>query len=136
MIKTDNVMKRISKITGIMLLLIAFSACSPRIVGTWEIAQYEEGAPGEKAMSLSNIGTMTFNNDHTGDKDVSYKMMGLDFTDQQPFKWRKDSNTITIDGEEDSEFAKTWIILSNRRKTQEWQATDGRELQRLKLRKK
>jgi hypothetical protein len=128
-------MKRITKFTGLILLLIAFSSCSPHVVGTWIIAQYEEGAPDERAMSLSNIGTMTFNNDGTGDKDVSYKMMGLEFSDQQPFRWRKDGSTITIDGDEDSEFAKTWIILLNKRKLQEWQATDGRELHKLKLRK-
>jgi hypothetical protein len=129
-------MKSIKHIGFLLILSALIASCSPRIVGTWNIEKYEEGAPGEKAMTLSNIGTITFNRDGSGEKDVRYRMMGLDFSDQQPFTWQQDDKTITIDSEGESEFAKTWIIMESKGKVQRWKSTDGsRELQRIELRK-
>lgn len=129
-------MKPLKNLSFLLLLSAILASCSPRVVGVWNIEKYEEGAPGEKAMTLSNIGTITFNRDGSGDKDVRYRMMGLDFSDQQPFTWRQDDKTITIDSEGESEFAKTWIIMESKRKVQRWKSTDGsRELHRIELRK-
>lgn len=129
-------MKSIKHIGFLLILSALIASCSPRIVGTWNIEKYEEGAPGEKAMTLSNIGTITFNRDGSGEKDVRYRMMGLDFSDQQPFTWQQNDKTITIDSEDESEFAKTWIIIESKGKVQRWKSTDGsRELHRIELRK-
>ncbi len=129
-------MKLIKNFGFLLLWSAILASCSPRVVGTWNIEKYEEGAPGEKAMTLSNIGTITFNRDGSGEKDVRYRMMGMDFSDQQPFTWQQNDKTITIDSEGESEFAKTWIIMESKGKVQRWKSTDGsREVHRIELRK-
>ncbi len=108
-----------------MLLFIAgISACSNNLTGTWKIQKYETSKPGEKGVMLKNIGTMTYFNDGTGQKDIRYTVLGISKTDTLPFLWTATENSITID-DEGSEFAKTWIILENKRKFQQWKSTDG-----------
>jgi hypothetical protein len=128
-------MKKALKISAFLMIVIMFASCSPKVVGTWTIANYEETTPGQKGMSFQNIGTITFNNDGTGEKDISYSIMGMDMSDKSPFNWKQHDNILVIDGDE-SELAKTWIMIESKRKSQSWKSTDGAsEIHKLRLKK-
>lgn len=110
-------------ITTIVLLSI-IASCSPQIVGTWTVQKYERVTPGEQGTTLSNIGTMTFNKDKTGTKQLDYTVLGIEQSDSAPFTWSTTENYITIEGD-DSEIAKTWIYLETKNDFQKWKSTDG-----------
>lgn len=119
-----NFIKKTLKIDAFLFAVVAFTSCSKAIIGTWDIANYEEGTHGEIGVALSNIRNITFQKDGTGIKDISYSLMGTPVEDKTPFTWKIENNVITIEGEE-SELAKTWIVITNKRKLQSWQSTDG-----------
>jgi len=106
------------------------------MVGTWTVQRYETTTPGEQSVALTNIGTMHFKKNGTGTKNLSYSVLGINRNDHLPFNWLwNDSKymTITSNG---SDFAKTWIIVSNKKRFQQWKSTDGgNNIQILELRK-
>lgn len=117
------------------MALISLASCSDKIIGAWNIASYEEGTPDSKGVVLTNIGTITFDKNGSGTKDISYSIMGIPMEDKFPFEWKLENNVVTIEGEE-SELSKTWIIVESKRKSQSWKSTDGgNELHKLQLRK-
>lgn len=102
----------------IILGLATLTSCSShRLVGNWNVEKYETSTPGSQATSLSNIGTMTFKKNNTGEKNLNYQVLGIQRNDVLPFTWNATDNYVTISGNS-SEFAKTWIILENKRKFQ------------------
>ena len=72
----------------------------------------------------SNIGTITFNKNGTGTKNLDYSLLGVSKKDATPFTWSTTEDFITIEGDE-SEFSKTWIFIENKNDYQKWQSTDG-----------
>ncbi|WP_281541617.1 lipocalin family protein [Maribacter aestuarii] len=104
--------------------LFLFASCSPKLVGTWNVEKYERSTPGEQGMSVSNIGTITFNKNGTGTKNLDYSLLGVSKKDATPFTWSTTEQFITIEGDE-SEFTKTWIYIENKSDYQKWQSTDG-----------
>lgn len=113
------------RIAGVIAIISMLSACSPRIVGTWNVVKYEMNTPEGKGIILTNIGTFEFNKDNSGRKDMSYNMLNLHQVDQFPFSYNwEDDKYITITGGT-SDFAKTWIIVENKAKKQKWKSTDG-----------
>ena len=115
------------------------TSCSPKIVGTWNIDQYEiNDQKGQKA-TLKNAGEITLNKNGTGEKNVKYSIFKNDYSDIQPFRWTLRETNLTITGEnpkEESDFNKTWIIVTNKNKKQVWKSTDGSTtVQVLELRK-
>ena len=128
-------MKKRLQFAALMMVLMVFASCSQGITGTWKIVNYEERTTGKSTVSLANIGTMTFNKDGSGTKEISYSIMGIPMQDNLPFTWKQEGNTVTISGDE-SEFAKAWIVLEAKRKSQIWKSTDGTdEIHRLTLTK-
>lgn len=107
-----------------LLFIAAVSSCSNNLTGTWKIQKYETSKPGEEGVVLKNIGTMTYFYNGTGEKDIKYTVLGVSRVDTLPFRWTAAKNSITIEDER-SEFGKTWIILENKRKFQQWKSTDG-----------
>jgi len=102
-------------------------------VGTWNVQKYERKTPGEEGMSVSNIGSITFNKDNTGVKNLDYSLLGISAKDKTPFEWSATEKFVTIESE-DSEIAKTWIYIENKGKFQKWQSTDGNnQVQTLEL---
>lgn len=119
----------------ILSLALFFSSCSHRLVGTWNVANYETITPGDQGIALSNIGTMTFNSNGTGEKQLDYTVMGIKKRDNAPFEWSATENYVTIRGE-DSDINKTWIYMENKGKSQKWKSTDGsNKVQTLELTK-
>jgi hypothetical protein len=107
-----------------VLTFTLLASCSPKIVGTWSVQKYERTTLGEQGTTLKNIGTMTFNKDNTGEKNIDYRVLGVERADAAPFKWSSTEKYITIESD-DSELTKTWIYLENKNKSQKWKSTDG-----------
>lgn len=122
-------------LTGMVIALV-FASCTPRLAGSWAVQRYENSRPGQKGVSLNNIGTIRFYKNGKGEKNVNYTVLGINHKDQNPFRWTStDGKYVTIDGR-NSEFSKTWIIISNKKKYQKWKSTDGdKGIQVLELKK-
>ena len=112
------------------LLIIALNAtllasCAPRLVGTWNVTRFETATAGQQGVSLNNIGTVQFKKNGTGEKNINFSALGASHIDQTSFKWTwHDGKYVTIESE-NSEFGKTWIIITNKKKFQKWSTTDG-----------
>ncbi len=116
-------------ITAVFLL----SSCAHRLVGTWTVQKYEDISPGGKGTSVQNAGSISFDTDGTGQKEMNYTVLGVEKDDSTPFKWSATENYITIESE-DSDISKTWIYLENKGKSQKWKSTDGKnQVQTLEL---
>jgi len=126
-----NNFNKILLLTGAIAL---FSSCSPRLAGTWNIENYEVNEAGKSSVSVANIGSITFDKDNSGVKNIRYAIFQNDYSDTMSFKWRKvNDNTINIEGEA-SDFTKSWLIVENKRKEQVWKSTDGSDkVQTLRL---
>lgn len=126
-------MKSIFTLSFIAVLFL--TSCSDKIVGTWNVQKFETIKPGQQNISLSNIGTITFHKNNTGEKNLYYNVLGVETKDDVPFKWNLNEPYITIESE-NSSIAKTWILIENNRKSQKWKSTDGsNEIQTLELTK-
>lgn len=128
-------MKNISYLS-LAVFLVSLSSCSEKIVGTWDIAKYQRIVPGGKnEVTVTNIGTMKFKSNKTGEKEVKYSILNNKVESLTSFKWNLFDNYITIHGADD-EFNKTWIQVENSRKLQILKSTDGSDgVQVLELRK-
>ena len=123
---------------AILFAGLLFGSCSKQITGTWIVDKYATVLPGsdKKGVTLSNIGTMTFNEDGSGEKELGYNVLGISRNDTLPFNWEVTKEYITLRGGE-SALAKSWIIQKSSRVEQIWNSTDGEnEIQILKLRRK
>ena len=125
-----------TKITVIVFATILFTSCAPRIVGTWNVQKFETVKAGEQGTSLGNIGTVQFNKNGTGIKNIHYTVLGVTNSDENPFTWKWTENKfVTIEGK-GSEFTKTWIIMTNKKKFQKWKSTDGaNQIQTIELKR-
>lgn len=113
------------KISLIALAVTLLTSCSHRMVGTWTVQRYETTSPGQEGVTLNNIGTMKYNKNGSGEKNINYSVLGTTHEDLSPFKWTwEDDRFISIESE-GSDFSKTWIIIENKRKFQKWKSTDG-----------
>jgi len=127
---------RISSLAFAFLLVLAFSSCSHKMVGVWDVQRYETTAPGQQGTVLYNLGTMEFKRNGRGEKNLSYSVLGMDKKDQVPFQWTADEDKYISIESEGSEFSKIWIIMENKRKSQKWKTTDGNSaVQILELKK-
>ncbi len=117
-------------------LLTILSACSPRIVGTWNVQKYETLTPGKQNTSVNNVGTIEFRKNNTGNRDIHYNVMGIARENTGAFTWTYTKTYLTIKSS-DSEFAKIWLLVENKRNFQRLQATNGKnQIQTLELRRK
>ena len=111
---------------GALLMLASCSAQKKfhnRLVGRWNVNNYQDSFEGSRT-NLDNAGSVEFTDDNRGLKDVSFRAM-QNYRDNSPFSWDNTSNTVTIHGDQ-SEFAKAWIVTSNKKKKQVWKSTNGR----------
>ena len=61
----------------------------------------------------------------SGEKNLNYSVLGIQRDDKLPFKWTwNDGKYISIESN-GSDFSKTWIIMTNKKKFQKWKSTDG-----------
>ncbi|MBL0883703.1 MAG: hypothetical protein IBJ16_10230 [Chitinophagaceae bacterium] len=126
--------KETLSIIFIMVIMASMSSCSHKIVGTWTINKFENSTPSEQGYSLSNIGTITFYKNGSGEKNINYSVLGTSHTDLFPFKWAASDAAITLVGDS-TEFSKTWIVIASKRNYQQWKSTTGNKIQVLELKK-
>ncbi|MDT7829053.1 hypothetical protein RQM65_10295 [Pricia sp. S334] len=116
-----------------LVALFFMSSCAHRLVGTWTVQKYESVGHGNKGISVQNVGSISFDKDGTGRKEMNYTVLGVEKDDSTPFQWSATDSYITIDGE-DSDLSKTWIFVENKGKRQQWKSTDGKnQVQTLEL---
>lgn len=111
---------------GAALMLVSCSAQKKlhnRLVGRWDVSNYQDSFEGSKT-NLDNAGNIEFTGDNRGLKDISFRAM-QNYRDNAPFSWDNTGNTVTVHGDQ-SEFAKSWIVTSNKKKKQVWKSTNGR----------
>ena len=114
--------------------LISLASCSAekklerRVRGTWTISRYEEKNVNGPSGVSTNLGSITFNKDHTGVKKISGIVWRQSAQEGSEFKWEVGNNTVTIQSP-GSTFAKTWIITRNKKSTQEWRSTSRGDVQ-------
>lgn len=117
------------KTKSVYLFLIcasfAISSCAHRLVGTWTVKKYESASSGNNGVSVQNAGSISFDKDGTGQKEMNYTVLGMERDDSTPFEWSATESEVTIESE-DSDLSKTWIIMKNERKNQKWKSTDGK----------
>ena len=100
---------------SIIISRFAFTSCSPRLTGNWNVENFETIRQNERIASATNIGTTTFRRNGTGSKELSFTILGVSKEDKSPFTWTANNNLVTIQGE-NSDFAKTWIIVEQKMK--------------------
>ena len=128
-------MNLLKLLTLSIILSISISSCADRIVGKWNIASYKKGKPGNENVTASNIGSMRFKKNKSGEKEINVGILQNNVSDNRPFKWDSTESYLTISGD-NSEFSKTWIRVENKRKYQLLKSTDGaNNVQELELRK-
>lgn len=82
---------------------------------------------------LSNIGTMKFEKNHTGEQDLRYQMFGAPREIITNFEWQQGDGYVSIKSN-DSNFAKTWLVTEDKKKKQIWKSTDAQgRIQTLEL---
>lgn len=127
--------------TKLLLLVVSISlfSCSPNIVNTWNIDTYEVVNDKGQNTSAQNIGSIEFKRNGKGTKNISYNVFQNDFMDESNFKYQLSEGYIVIknedkDAKDKSALNKTWIIVSDKKKSQVWKSTDGgKSVQTLKL---
>ena len=110
--------------------IISLASCSPTIVNTWNIDKYEVINDKGQNTTSQNIGTITFKKNGKGMKDINYNVFQNDYTDQSEFMYELHNDYIVIkntDKKDESTLNKTWIIVSDKSKSQVWKSTDGDE---------
>lgn len=113
----------------VFLCLLLFTGCAPRIVDTWNIDRYEVVKNNKSSMVSQNIGTITFDKNGSGTKNINYDVFQNNFVDKAPFKWELNDGYMNISstGEKDSQLDKTWIIVEDQSGKQVWKSTDGKD---------
>lgn len=118
-------MKKLINLFG--LLSICFLAsCSDNMINTWNIDKYEVIREDGKNVSYSNIGTITFEKDGHGHNN--YKIEESNISDESSFRWKETEDAILIKPlkrSSNSIFAKGWIKVEEKSKSQVWKSTDG-----------
>lgn len=108
----------------LVIFFVILTSCSKDPIGTWNIKTLESNNPGKQGVIITNLGSITFNQDNTGTKDLKYAIFNNQFNDIKNFKWTVKDNYITIESDS-SILNRTWIIEENSSKYQKWKATDG-----------
>lgn len=113
------------QVAALAATLCLTASCSKRLVGTWNVQRFETLTPGKPGVSLTNIGTVKFKGNGSGEKALRFSALGKTEEDNTPFKWNWVEEKYVSINSDGSEFAKTWIIMENKRSYQKWKSTDG-----------
>lgn len=112
----------------ILIISIIFTSCSPKIVGNWNVDRYEIDNYQGKNLTARNAGEITLNKNGTGEKNLSMQMFNEDPNQPDRFRWELKNQILRIyddNSKQPTDFAKSWIIVTNRNNKQVWKSTDG-----------
>lgn len=117
------------KLAFVGLSLLLMFGCSKSLVHTWNIDIFEIIKDNGQKTGNKNIGTITFNKNGTGNKDIHYSIFEHEYEDKTSFKWESQDGYILIKPTENndrSKLNKVWIIVQDEAKKQVWKSTDGK----------
>jgi len=123
-----------------LITITGLASCSAeksfhrRLVGTWNIERYEQQFANGERESASNLGTISFRKNGGGDKEINILTRGLDKRDNSDFSWKNTVDAVTIISN-NSDLAKTWLVMKNKKTTQQWKSTNQTTVQTMELRK-
>lgn len=106
-----------------------------RLVGNWSIERYEQRFSNGETETASNLGTITFRKNGGGDKELSILTRSLRQRDDSDFSWKNTADDVTIISN-NSELAKTWLVMKNKRSFQQWKSTTQGTVQTMELRRR
>lgn len=120
---------------GIVAIGLIVAGCSPRIIGEWQVENYEIISSSAESVKATNIGTIIFTTDGSGQKELNFSVLGMNQIDKAGFTWELNKNFITVSGDSSS-FVKTWIVLEDKKNFQKLTSTDGaKQVQVMELRR-
>lgn len=111
-------------IFAITIMFLILSACSNPLIGEWVVKKYETKTLDQQESVFYNLGTITFNNNGEGIKQLNYSILGVQVNDTLPFSWKATDMFVNIDGA-NTEFDKIWIPTRSKKNEQIWISTDG-----------
>ena len=114
----------------LLVAIISLASCSPNIVNTWNIDKYEVVSDKGQNTTSQNIGSIIFKKNGKGTKDIHYNVLHNDYLDKSEFNYELHDDYIVIKSTKKSDKSalnKTWIIVSDKSKSQVWKSTDGNE---------
>lgn len=112
----------------VIVLILFFSSCSPKVVGNWNVDSYEIDNYQGKNLTARNAGEITLHKNGTGEKNLSIEMFNKDPDETETFRWDLKNQILRIydeNSDRSSDFAKSWIVVTNKNKKQVWKSTDG-----------
>lgn len=112
----------------IIIISLVFTSCSPKIVGNWNVDRYEIDNYKGKNLTARNAGEIVLRKNGTGEKNLSIEMFNKDPNETENFRWELKNQILRIyDGssKQSTDFAKSWIIVTNKNNKQVWKSTDG-----------
>lgn len=118
-------MKRFLLITVLVML---FTGCSPNIVGKWNVDRYEIDNYNGQDFTASNAGEIIIKKNGTGEKNLSLNMFNRDPEIIESFRWDLSNQILRFydnTSRQGSDFAKSWIVVTNKKNKQIWKSTDG-----------
>lgn len=115
--------KFIPIITGIISVL-TLTSCSHRLADTWRVTQYEIQNSNFQTARVTNIGTMSFDNNNRGNKNLEFNFFNTQIRDISPFSWDDSKNFIVIKSD-NSDLSRTWKKVQNKSKVQKWVSEDN-----------
>ena len=125
---------------ALLFLLTTLVSCSAerrfqrRLVGTWNVDRYEQRFPNGETEVSSNLGSITFRKNGSGRNDLSILTRGVRQPDASDFSWKNTTEEVTIISR-NTLLAKSWIVIQNKRKYQQWKSTTQANVQMMELRK-
>ncbi|HET8859042.1 lipocalin family protein [Marivirga sp.] len=108
------------------ILFTVSCSLEKNIIGTWQIASYSEESSNGSNANAKNIGEIVLEKNGSGYNDLSYRILGNERVDKTEFTYNVNDENITIKTDDQSELAKSWIIIESKRKYQRWKSTDGK----------
>ncbi len=128
--------------TFLFLSLVSLlSGCSAekrfhrRLVGTWDVVRYEQRFANGETQVSSDLGTVTFKRNGSGDNDVSVMTRSARTPDTNSFSWNNTIDQVTIISR-NTYLAKSWIVVKNKKSTQIWKSTNQANVQTMELHKR
>ncbi len=120
----------------LLLCVLFLTSCSSDLIHTWNIDTFQVIKENGQKTESNNIGTITFNKNGSGNKDISYSIYDQNYTDKAPFKWEKHEGYILLKPAQNtstSKLDKAWIIVQSDAKKQVWKSTEGQTVLTLQL---
>jgi ribosomal protein S4E len=101
---------------------------SRRLEGVWNLdkIEYTDAEDATWSYSLTNAGTIEFNEDKSGKFNYSYTVNGETYKNSESFKWENTEETVIITGSSNSgDKERIFTVDENDRKQQVWSNTES-----------